>query len=264
MRLRALVFSILALALAICAPAQAQNKWSYDHVHLLATDPQLGLDWYIKNMDGKPCDDEGVVVPREKASRVLIGDMMFLFIKNDMPKPSAGSVADSVGISFADVAGKVKALEAAGTKVVNPVRDIANVWKRALVEDPWGTRLELIQDPANLGFHHVALRVADPEATMKWYMDAFGGTKGKMKGFDGVQYGKMWVLVTKAAEATQPSQGHAIDHLGFRPTSMDAAAPELKAKGVKFTIEPRTNPSNGHKIAYVEDPNGTRIELVQH
>ena len=265
MRLRLLVFSVFALGLAICTPAQAQNKWSYDHMHLTAADPAAGLDWYIKNMDGKPCDDEGVVVARDKASRVLVGDTMFLFIKSADAKTSMGSSIDSIGISFADVEGKVKALEAGGVKVVTPTRDYPGVWKRAVVEDPWGTRIEVVQDPTNIGFHHVTLRVADAEATMKWYVDAFGGMKGKMKDrFDGVQYGKTWLLVSKTTDATAPSQGHSIDHLGFRPTSMDVGAPELKAKNVKFTMEPRKNPANGHQIAYVEDPNGVRIELVQH
>jgi catechol 2,3-dioxygenase-like lactoylglutathione lyase family enzyme len=78
-----------------------------------------------------------------------------------------------------------------------------------------------------------------------------------------VKYGRIWLTVGQGVGVV-PSQGHAIDHLGFRPTNLDAAAVELKAKSVKFTMEPRVNASNGHHIAYVEDPTGVRIELVQH
>jgi hypothetical protein len=36
-------------------------------------------------------------------------------------------------------------------------------------------------------------------------------------------YGNIWLLVLKG-DGVAPSQGHAIDHLGFRPTNLDAAA----------------------------------------
>ena len=62
-----------------------------------------------------------------------------------------------------------------------------------------------------------------------------------------------------------PSRGRAIDHLGFGPRSMDATAADLKAKGVTFTAEPAAKPNQfGHRTAYVEDPSGVRIELVEH
>jgi catechol 2,3-dioxygenase-like lactoylglutathione lyase family enzyme len=149
-------------------------------------------------------------------------------------------------------------------KVTAPVGEVSGLWKRAAIEDPWGTKIELVQDPGSLGFHHLALRVPDPEESLKWYVTAFGGERGKMKSrIDGVKYGKIWLLLLKG-DGVVPSQGHSIDHLGFRPTNLESAAVALKANGVKFTMEPRVNASNGHHIAYVEGPGGIRIELVQH
>ena len=43
--------------------------------------------------------------------------------------------------------------------------------------------------------------------------------------------------------------------------ALDAAAVDLKAKGVKFTMEPR--PFRNLKIAFIEGPDGVSIELVQ-
>jgi catechol 2,3-dioxygenase-like lactoylglutathione lyase family enzyme len=246
------------------AQGQKQNAWSYDHMHLAAPDPQQAMGWYVKNLGGKPSDDEGNVVPMEKASRVVFDGITFIFQKSATAQPSSGSVIDSIGFSFADVYAKQTELEAAGAKVTTPFREVPGLWRRGAVDDPWGTKIELVQDPDLLGFHHIGLRVADPEESLKWYVDAFGGERSKMKGrIDGVKYGRIWLTVASGIGVV-PSQGHSIDHLGFRPTNLDAAAVELKAKGVKFTMEPRVNANNGHHIAYVEGPGGVRIELVQH
>ena len=257
------LYGLLALVL-VSGRAQAQNKWSYDHMHLAAPDPQQAMNWYVKNLGGKPSDDEGNVVPMEKASRVVFDGITFIFQKSANVEPSSGSVIDDIGFSFADVDAKGRELEAAGAKNAIPIREVPGLWKRGALVDPWGTKIELVEDPGLLGFHHIGLRVPDPEESLKWYVNAFGGERGKMKDrFDGVKYGRIWLTVLQGVGVV-PSQGHTIDHLGFRPTNLDAAAAELKAKGVKFTMEPRVNASNGHHIAFAEGPGGVRIELVQH
>ncbi len=142
---------------------------------------------------------------------------------------------------------------------------VAGLFKLGFVIDPFGTRLEIVQDPAKLGLHHVHLRGADPNASLAWYVDKFGGTIGKMKDrLDGINYGGVWLLAMKG-EAT-PSAGHAIDHIGFRPLNVDNAVATLKTKKVKVTTEPRplTLPSGvSMRLAFIEGIDGIRIELVQ-
>jgi len=62
-------------------------------------------------------------------------------------RPSAGSAVDHIGFSFADLDAKMQALGAAGVKIVGPVEEVPGLWKQAVVEDPWGTKLVLVQDP---------------------------------------------------------------------------------------------------------------------
>ena len=95
--------------------------------------------------------------------------VLLMFLKVPDAKPSEGGVIDSIGFSVADVAAKVKTLEAAGAKVLSP----------SVVVDPWGTKIELVNDIPGRGFHHVTLRVVDPDATMRWFASAFGGTRTK-------------------------------------------------------------------------------------
>ena len=81
---------------------------------------------------------------------------------------------------------------------------------------------------------------------------------------DGLKWGGVWLLVQRG-DAT-PSEGHAIDHIGWRTPNLAAKAAELKAQTVKFTAEPRPlTLASGTVInfSFLEGPSGVRIELVQ-
>jgi catechol 2,3-dioxygenase-like lactoylglutathione lyase family enzyme len=239
------------------ASAQAEFRNLLDHIHLAAPDQARAVDWYAKHFGGQKTP--------EGPERLMFGETRIIFQQNATAKPSTGSAIDHIGFSVKDLDSTMKALEADGARITTPVRDVAGLFRLAFVEDPWGVRIEVVQDPAALGIHHVHLRAPDPAAGLKWYADAFGGTIGKLKDrIDGIDYGGIWVLVQKG-EAT-PSRGSAIDHLGFRPTNVDNAVAALKGKNVKVTTEPRdlTLPSGTRmRLAFIESPEGARIELVQ-
>src|SRR2546423_2176167 len=151
----------------------------------------------------------------------MSGDTRLIFLKNDKAQPSTGSALDHIGFSVADLDATLKDLEAAGAKIVNPARDVPGLFKLAFVDDPWGTRIEVVQDPQKLGLHHIHLRGPDPAATLAWFATQFGGRTAKLKDrIDGIDMSGVWLLVQKG-DAT-PSQGHAIDHIGFRPINLDA------------------------------------------
>ena len=236
------------------APATTETL-TYDHVHFGVPDPAKAVEWYAKYLGGQPGP------AGEPNDRLLFGKTRFIFLKTDKPLPSAGSAVDHIGLSFADLAAKIKEFEAAGIKIVTPIRDERGLFKHAFIEDPWGAKVEILQDPEMLGFHHVHLRTADPEAAFKWYLDMFGGERRKLKGrVDALKYDDVWILAEKGD--AMPSEGHAIDHIGWRTTmDLNAKATELKAKGVKFTTEPR--PFRDIHISYVEGPAAVKIELLQ-
>lgn len=228
---------------------------TFDHVHFGVPDPVKAVEWYGKYLGGQPGPTG------EPNDRLLFGKTRFIFLKIDKPLPSTGSAVDHIGLSYPDLATKMKDLETAGIKIVTPIQEEPGLFKHAFIEDPWGTKIEVLQDPETLGFHHIHLRAPDPEAAFKWYLDMFGGERTKFKGrVDALKYGEVWVLAEKG-EAT-PSEGHAIDHIGWRTTTeLNAEAAELKAKGVKFTTEPR--PIRDIHMSYVEGPAMVKIELLQ-
>jgi catechol 2,3-dioxygenase-like lactoylglutathione lyase family enzyme len=242
---------------ATSAAAQTPIVPIIDHIHLNVPDQAKAVEWYQKNFGGTTLT--------EAPDRLMLGDTRLIFLKNDKGQPSSGSAIDHIGFSFTDLDAKVKELEAAGVKVVTPVRDAPGIFKFGFVEDPWGTRIEVVQDPEKLGLHHVHLRAPDPAATLGWYKQRFGGETAKLKDrLDGLKYTGVWLLVTRGDAV--PSEGHAIDHIGWRTTNLAEKALQLKAQDVKFTTEPRPlKLASGTMVnfAYLEGPSGAKIELVQ-
>src|SRR5256885_8213685 len=188
----------LCVAFILCAGLEAGAQTAtlpYDHVHLNVPDQAKAVEWYQKNFGGKPT--------AENVERLMFGSTRLIFFKNPNGQPSAGSSIDHIGFSFADLDAKMKELEAAGVKVVTPLRDVPNLFKLAFVEDPWGTKIEVVQDPDLLGLHHIHLRAADPAEMFTWLLAKFGGERTKLKGqIDAVKYSAagfsdMWVLVQR-------------------------------------------------------------------
>jgi S-disulfanyl-L-cysteine oxidoreductase SoxD len=244
-----------AAGVADTAQSLAGETLTYDHVHFGVPDQTKAVEWYAKYLGGQP----GPV--GEPNERLLFGKIRFIFQKTDKPLPSAGSTVDHIALSFSDLTAKMKEFEAEGIKIIMPITEEPGLYKHAFIEDPWGAKIEVLQDPETLGFHHVHLRAPDPQAAFNWYLDMFGGELTKLKGrVDAVKYGDVWILAEKG-NAT-PSEGHAIDHLGWRTTTdLNAKVAELKAKGVKFTAEPR--PVRDIHVSFVEGPAAVKIELLQ-
>ena len=251
----------LALAatafLAEAASAQTTTRL-YDHVHMSVPDQQVAAQWYHDHVGGEWVDG--------RTDRLLFGTtrIMFLLNRGDPRKPSAGGAIDHLGFSFPDLAAKVDEAEAAGATVTTPVRDVPNLFKLAFIVDPWGTRLEFIEDAQHLGFHHIHLRAPDPKETLQWYEDTFGGVRMNLRGrLDGILYpGNVWILVQQGE--TFPSSEGTIDHIGWRAPDAAPTLADLTARGIEITSAPRemTLPSGMIEFFYVAGQHGARVELV--
>ncbi len=253
---------LCALVLGICSAAPrtaAAAGAAYHHVHLTAPNGEEGAQWYIKNM--------GCQAIPNRANAANCGTAILLFAVGTPTGPSAGTGVNHIGFSFANIETKLTSLEAAGVKITQPMREVQGLFKLAYVEDPWGTRIEIVEHPEYPGFHHVHLNSVDPPKTLAWYQNIFGGEMTKMKGrIDAVLYDKVWLLVGASKEPLTPSNGHAIDHIGFSFPNLDTAAAEIKQKGVAFQTEPRplTPPSpSAVKISFITGPDSVRIEVVE-
>jgi lactoylglutathione lyase len=226
----------------------------FHHVHLNSTDPVAAAKWYADNWGG---EEKKVGI----FSATGFGKVVFIYFK---AKPgfdgSQGSVVDHIGFSVPNLEAKLKELAEAKVEIVSGIEQEGPI-RFAYAKDPWGTLIEIVEDPEIQGFHHVHLASVKPEDTLAWYTSAFGGQVSRFAGqVPGIRYGDVWLLVKPVKDAPAPTKGRSIDHISWGFEDLDAEAARLKAQGVKFTTEPIRFGSG--KIAFVVDPTGVLIELV--
>ena len=117
---------------------------------------------------------------------------------------------------------------------------------------------------------HIHLRTADPVATAQFYIDMFGAQPaGQVMNGDAlrvmVNLGGFLMFIEQVPPETlapPPAPFRGIEHIGLLVSNMDQAVAELRAKGAKFVVEPRS-PRPGVKIAFIEGPDGVRVEILE-
>jgi lactoylglutathione lyase len=262
---------VLAGALAASAADSAVKTIAFDDLHIRVPDPAKAGEWYVKYLGA---------TPTQSPHRVSFGRTLIIFSKGENPGPS--TVIDHFGVSVRDLDAKMKELAAAGAKILTPAKDTPGLFKLGFIEDPFRIKIEVVEDPELLGFHHVHLRVPDPEATLKWYQEIFGGERGKLKGrIDGLRYrtipagvagldasiksaGDVWLLAARE-EKLAPTADRVIYNLAFLVEDINQTATGLRSKNAQITSEPRTTKVEGLDtgVAFAVDPNGVQIELLQ-
>jgi lactoylglutathione lyase len=120
-------------------------------------------------------------------------------------------------------------------------------------------------------WEHIHLRSPDPAATAAWYADKLGAEVIRTPQPDGstridLDLTGQKIFIAKADPASTgaspqtPYMG--LDHFGLTVDNLAAAVAELKAKGVVFTMEPRSI-RPGVQIAFLTAPQNVSIELIQ-
>ena len=244
---------VLAVCVWACTGLAAGQEW--DHVHLTVSDTAAAAQWYAKHFGGE-------VTKSGPFDAVWFGSNLIKFRQGSAEVlGNAGSAVDHIAFSVEDVKAKGDALREDGAKVGAPNRKTKVV---AIATDPWGTKIELLKDEDLLGFHHLHLKTTTPTSTVEWYTTIFGGTAAKYKNIPNlkvIRYGDMYLFVQNTARAVASTQGRSVDHLGWRFKDFDATIKRLKALDVKFVVEPTK--SGDHMIAFVESPDGIKIEIVE-
>ena len=236
---------------ALVTPGLARAA-DYHHVHITAASPSQGVAWYAQHMGCEPLAD------RSDAADCY--GVKVVFVPQPTTGGSQGTGVDHIGFSFRDLTAKMAELEAVGVRGSgvrlqrNPdgstLRDVPGLFKLGFIFDPWGTRIELVEDLDTLGFHHVHLSASDPDATLAWYRDVMGGEPASLKGrLDGLRFDGVWFLVSAYPEgAPGTTVERAIDHVGFVVDDLDTAAADLRQRGVTFEQEPAV-PEGGRTSA---------------
>ena len=254
---------ILGLTAGAVPPVASED---FDHVHLTVPDTMAAAQWYNDLFGGKL----GKSGPFDA---VFYGNDILKVREGEPTSGSGDTSVDHIGFSVEDVAATLERCEAAGGKVVGAARHVeAAGFTFGFCEDPWGTRIEVIDDMDHggaPGLHHIHVFSGDAVATAAWYAKQFGGEVVPFKGLaplHSILYDnggdETWLIVNQVPGERTGTDGTVVDHIGWHTTEYDPWLERLRADGVKFVVEPREL-EDGHRIAFIEGPDGTKIEVVE-
>lgn len=116
-------------------------------------------------------------------------------------------------------------------------------------------------------FIHTCLNVADAERSVEWYVDQLGFEESW--GFELGDTRNLYVadpngieLQLSETEGVTPSEeGDIWDHIAVKVDDVDAAFEDVENHGV--VQEPADNDAAGARTAFVRDPDGHVVELVE-
>lgn len=241
---------------------------SLHHIYITTPSPSEGVRWYTRHMG---CE----AIPA-RTDAVRCGSVDLVFVTQPTIGSTQGTGVNHLGFSVKDLATKMAELEKVGVQGTGVrlqrfpdgamIRDVSGLFKIGFVFDPWGTRIELVEDHELVGFHHVHLSALKPAETLAWYRDTLGGKPGKLKRqLDGLIFNGIWLLVSQHAEGTPAAtSGRAIDHLAFSVKDMGGAAKDLRQRGA--LLEEPSVPKGGRtnaKRAFVKGPDNVRLAVVE-
>jgi lactoylglutathione lyase len=122
-------------------------------------------------------------------------------------------------------------------------------------------------------FLHTMIRVNNLDESLKFYCDALGMQLLRKNDYPGgeftlafVGYGgeknNTVIELTHNWGTSSYEQGNAFGHLAIGVDDIYKVCNDLKAKGVKVVREAGPMKHGGAVIAFIEDPNGYKIELI--
>ncbi len=256
----------LAAAAASAVPAVAQvappnsNGVSWGHVHMFINDPEPFKKLFVGVMGGYVTNEGALELLRFPGSMIIVSKTRVAPTEG-----SEGSTVPYIGFRVKDYADMKAKLVAAGATIVND--DAAG--KTALLGFPEKLNIRIVQDASIAGpaaFRNVRIQSVDPEKLRSWYAKTFqGGVSGKAGNLLTLTYGPGQIEFEKVASAKAATKGRSLDHIGFEILGLEAFCKKLEGDStVVFDTTYREMAQlGGLKLAYVVDPEGTRIELTE-
>lgn len=121
---------------------------------------------------------------------------------------------------------------------------------------------------------HTMLRVGNLEESLKFYCDVLGMKLLRQKDYPGGEFTLAFVGYGDESDHTvleltynwgveKYTLGDAYGHIAIGVDDIYATCEEIRARGGKVTREPGPMKHGSTVIAFVEDPSGYKVELIQ-
>jgi catechol 2,3-dioxygenase-like lactoylglutathione lyase family enzyme len=272
------------LALVAAAPSTifaqtllAEGPVIYGHHHFNTTDMAAQKRFFVDTLGGK------AATIGTNNVEVIEFPNVFLFFR-PMQKPTGGTIGSTVnhvGFSVPDLKPVVAKLKANGyqmitsdsvaptVKITDDIAAASSTTNIAFTLGPEDIKVELVEvkdQKAPIQLHHVHFFGEHRDEMRAWYAKVFGATlnpAGPGQAFVTASLPGVILSFSPSPTPTVPTQGRALDHIGFEVKNLEAFTKKLTADGIPLTVSYRAVPALGLAIAFIKDPWGTNIELTE-
>ncbi|MDR2212013.1 MAG: VOC family protein [Pseudomonadales bacterium] len=245
---------LTAAAQSELAPPNADGI-SIGHTHLIV--PDLAKHREIWKSFGATEASSGTL-------QLLRFPGMDILLREGQPSaPSGETSANHIAFSVPDYSAIKATLDAIGVTYVLDNPDPGQI----LADLPDGVRIEFLVNPEQqepVVFHHIHLAAVDQPALRDWYVNVFGAEIGERNGMPSalIPGGRVDFIAARGGDP-KPSQGAAIDHIGFEVADLNTFATKLESLNIPFNRPPQRVDAINLTIAFITDPVGTYIELTE-
>ena len=120
---------------------------------------------------------------------------------------------------------------------------------------------------------HIMIRVKNYEESMRFYGELLGLKEVKTMGLDDCKlhfladgYGNVQIELTENFDTPMDGykNGDAFGHFAFETESFDECTQKLHKMGYEYLYEPFVLENTGLKIAFIKDPDGNEVEIIEN
>ncbi len=237
---------------------------AFGHVHLHVAD--VGLHGHLLS-------ELFDATLKEKAgyTAVEIPGALIFFTAKEPTAPSRATAMDHFALEVRDLDAVLAAWRDFGYEVDSggpeEARESADAPRRAFITLPDGAALELYENPGldvTARMDHVHFFTPQTDELVAWYAALFGTTSADRDAEETTTTvpGSGLVFTTTEQERA-PTEGTAIDHVGFEVENMEAFAEMLRAEDVEFVWGPAHIESLDIWVAFFNDPSGVLVEVTE-
>ena len=119
---------------------------------------------------------------------------------------------------------------------------------------------------------HTCLNVTDLDRSIEFYTKELGlkfASRREVKQNNAEiaflkDSGEGAIELTHWRDKKSISEGDNFDHIAFETEHIDQKVAELRSHGVAIAMEPFSLHGSSNKIAFIKDPDGNWLELIEH
>ena len=121
-------------------------------------------------------------------------------------------------------------------------------------------------------FLHSMIRVKDKDESLRFYMELFNMKLIEQRRLEDCtlyflndESGEVQIELTYNDETPKDgyTNGNAFGHFAFSCDDMDKFSEKLRSMGYEYLYEPFDLTGKGSKIAFINDPDGNEIEIIE-